>query len=171
MDGSHPCRVDAELSHYLGSHELGRGVHPCPGIHRPPNELRVGQGGRIAQFRKPGNRQVVDRDYPCRPPGRRHHEVRSVHHVDSADEPLDGRNRQAGPGRMERAGGHRTLCGTHSSRHPLVDPLAPTPAHGVGGHVKIFPYRQPPEGSSAEHADPGWTTEQRGRIESDGQRP
>ncbi len=72
---------------------------------------------------------------------------------------------------MERAGGHRTLCSAHSGRHPFVDPLAPTPAHGVGGHVEIFPYSQSPEGSSAEDADPGRTTEQRGRIESDGQRP
>ncbi len=56
-----------KLGHHLVGHELGRRVDPGAVGHRPAHQLRVGEGGGVAQLRVADDGQVVDRHDPGGP--------------------------------------------------------------------------------------------------------
>ena len=109
--------------------------------------------------------EVVHGDHLGGPPARGYDEIRPVHHVDPADEPLDGRPRAAPPQGMERAGRHRALGRRDRGREEGDDPGAPAPADGEGAHVEVGAPPQRAQCAETEDPDARRGTEQGGGVE------
>ena len=137
---------------------------------RPADQPRVGQRRLVAQLGVVERREVVHRDDRGGTARRRHDEVRPVHDVGGADEPLERRRVATRP---HSACSGRAGIGSLARRHPggqvCRDQAAPAPAHGVGPDVDARARRQRAERALAEGADAGGQPEQRRRIERDAQ--
>ena len=112
--------VDAERGQDLIGHGLGDHVDGRTLTQRPADQCGVPQRRRAAEFGEADGSQVVHRDEPRRPGGRRHDEVGAVHHVDGAGPSLDRGVVEARPGPEAQGGRDRDRpSGTDRIRQPL----------------------------------------------------
>ena len=98
-------------------------------VQGPADQLRVGEGRRVAQLGVVQRREVVHRDHGGGPAGRWDHEVRAVHDVGGADEPLERRasrrahrawRGRAGMGRWRARDSVRQLASISRRRRQLT---------------------------------------------------
>ncbi len=160
MDDAHPTGIGPERLDDLTGHESRVGVDPRPATQGAPDQVRVGERRLVAQLGMVQRGQIVHRDHGGGPAGRRHDEVRPVHHVGGADEPLERWPVPAAPQRVEGPGRHRALPGDDAGGQLLFDQPAPAPADGVGPDVDARALRQGRQGAPAERTDAGGESEQ-----------
>ena len=82
-DHPNAVRMGAKGLHHLAGDEGRVRVHPRASPQRPPYELGIGQRGLVAELRVVQWREVVHGGHHPGPLGRRHDEIRPVHHVDA----------------------------------------------------------------------------------------
>ena len=169
IDDADAGRIGIECLHHLAGHERGVGVDPGAAIEGAPDQPRVGERRRIAQFGMVQRREVVHRDHGGGPTGRGHQEVRPVHDVGGADEPLQRREVPPGPQCVKGTGRHGSLPRRDARRELRLHQPAAAPAHGIGPHVDARALRQGRQCAVAERPDARGQPEQRRCIERDAQ--
>ena len=107
MHDPHAGGVGPERVDHLARDEGRVGVDPGPPRQRPADQPGVGQRRLVAQLGVVERREVVHRDTVAARRVGRHHEVRAVHDVDRADEPLQPGRVPTPPQGMERPRRHR----------------------------------------------------------------
>ena len=137
VGGIGPERLDD-----LAGDERRVGVDPRAAPEGAADQPGIGQGRRVAQLGMMERGEVVHRDDGRGVAGGRNHEVRAVHHVGAADEPLHRRDVGAPPQRVQRPGRHGPLVHGDTRRKKGLDQVAPAPAHGVCPDVDARALRQ-----------------------------
>ena len=120
----------------LVRHPLAHRVDPGAAPHRPGDQTGVGARVAVGQLGEAPRGEVVDGDDPRRPPARRDDEVRSVDHVQGADEPLDRWEVGPDPAGPEGTGRHRAPGGPHTRRQELGQPAPSPPGDRERGHLE-----------------------------------
>ena len=169
MDDAHPGRIGTERVEDLAGDEGRVGVDPGAPLQGPADQTRIGQCRFVAELGMTERREIVHRHDRGGTSGRGHDEVRAVHDVGGADEPLQRWSVPARPQGVQGPGGHGALVGRHTGGQVGADQPAPAPAHGEGPHLQVRADGECREGALAEGADAGGEAEQRGRVERDAQ--
>ena len=168
-DGHHPCRIDGERGPHLLGDELAHRVDPRPALEGPADERRVRPGVGGAQLGEPQRGEVVHRNDLGGPPSGWRHEVRTVHHVAPAGEPLDRKPAIASPQGPGQPHLHRVAHQLCARRGHLGQPAPAPPAHREHPQVDVSPAGQAAPDGRCELSDAGAGVEQRGGVESDGE--
>ena len=137
MNRSDPLRVHAELGDHLVGDVVRRSVNPSAPRDRPADERGEPEGRSVAHLGEPDRRQVVNRDDPRGTARGGHHEVRPVHHVAWPEEPLDVRDVEMAPRKMQRSRRHRSADCTRTRWELRCEHVPSPPADCEGLHIQL----------------------------------